>query len=168
MNPQFNWRMVFWACVTGALLWAALIDGIAHANPVWTLDVNTISVHAQAWERDHLNQQNYGLGLTYRMDGTWGIAGGWYDNSFRRTSAYLLAEWTPWQLGPNCGWHVRAGLSAGLDSGYRHAEVQTEPLIAAGLVRVIAPQGWDVNLEIAPSAGITEVGFVGVQLALPL
>lgn len=165
---RMNWKTVFFACLAGALIWAALIDGVAHAAPAWTLDVNTISVHAQAWERDHLNQQNYGLGLTYHLDRTWGIAGGWYDNSFRRTSAYLLAEWTPWQLGPNCGWHVRAGLSAGLDSGYRHAEVQTEPLIAAGLVRVIAPQGWDVNLEIAPSAGITEVGFVGVQLALPL
>ena len=33
MNPQFNWRTVIVACLAGALIWAALIDGIAHASP---------------------------------------------------------------------------------------------------------------------------------------
>ncbi len=33
MNPQFNWRTVIVACLAGALIWAALIDGIAHAAP---------------------------------------------------------------------------------------------------------------------------------------
>ena len=30
---RMNWKTVFFACLAGALIWAALIDGIAHAAP---------------------------------------------------------------------------------------------------------------------------------------
>lgn len=140
----------------------------ATAAPTWTLDLNLVSVHAQAWARRDLNQKNYGLGATDHFSDTWAISGGWYRNSFRRTSAYALVDWTPMRLSLPAGWRVRAGLTAGLDSGYRRAEIPTRPLIAAGLVRVVAPRGWAVDLDVVPSAGSACCGFVGVQLAVPI
>ncbi len=33
MDRMMNWRMVVITCVAGALIWAAVIDGVAHAAP---------------------------------------------------------------------------------------------------------------------------------------
>ena len=30
---RMNWKTVFFSCLAGALIWAALIDGVAHAAP---------------------------------------------------------------------------------------------------------------------------------------
>ncbi|MHB1991668.1 hypothetical protein [Metallibacterium scheffleri] len=158
-----------------AILAAALIAvsiapaiAIASAAPTFTLDVNLASYHTERWARDSLNQRNLGLGGTARFSPNWSVSAGWYRNSYRRTSAYALVNWTPLHFALPAGWRIAAGATAGLDSGYRTNEIATQPLVAAALVRVIAPAGWAVDLTAVPNAPGGRTGFVGAQVSLPL
>ena len=140
----------------------------ASAAPVYTLDLNLASYHLERWARDSLNQHNLGLGLTARINPNWSLSAGWYRNSYRRGSAYLLASWTPLHASMPAGWSIAAGATAGFDSGYRRSEIATAPWVAAGLVRVISPAGWSINFDGVPNAPGGRSGFVGAQLSLPL
>jgi len=132
-----------------------------------TLDLNLASIHTEHWARDTLNQRNEGLGLTVQLDPSWSLSTGFYRNSYRRTSAYALAAWTPLRI-PLGAWHIDAGGEAGLVTGYHRSEVTSRPLMAAGLLRVVAPRGWSLDLSIVPNAPNRCSGFVGAQLSLPL
>ena len=134
----------------------------------WSLDVNLASVHTEAWARRDLNQHNPGLGATAHFNRDWSVSAGWYRNSYRRTSAYALVNWTPLHWSLPAGWHIGAGGTAGFDSGYRTSEIACQPLVAAGLLRVIAPQGWSVNLTAVPNAPGRRSGFIGMQVSVPI
>lgn len=140
------------------------------ASPRWTLDGNLASYHTERWARHSLNQNNLGLGVTWRASPSrdWSVSGGFYKNSYRRTSVYVLASWTPLHWSLPAGWSLAAGATAGLDSGYRPDELATQPLVAAALLRVIAPAGWSVNLTAVPNAGAHCSGFIGMQVSLPI
>lgn len=138
------------------------------ASPRWTLDGNLASYHTERWARHELNQDNEGLGLTAHINRDWSVSAGWYRNSYRRGSTYLLAAWTPLHASLPAGWSLAAGVTAGLDSGYRSDELATEPLVGAGLLRVIAPKGWSINLTAVPNAGAHCSGFIGMQVSLPI
>ncbi len=155
--------------ILAAVLIAALATpAAASAATTFSLDVNIASYHLERWARRELNQHNEGLGLTARFTPDWSISAGWYRNSYRRTSAYALANWTPWHWSLPAGWSLAAGVTAGLDSGYRRDELATEPLVAAGLVRVIAPKGWSINLTAVPNTPGRRSGFIGAQVSMPL
>ena len=154
-------RVFLLVCLASALIWAALIAGIAHAATYWTLDANCCSIHANAWERGHLNERNLGLGVTVQHD-AWGMASGFYDNSFRRISKYLLADWLPIHFGP-----FRAGITAGAASGYAKSNVASEPWIGGLEVTAKLPADMIGRAIIVPSIGST-VGFAGFQLGLRL
>ncbi|EQD60989.1 hypothetical protein B1A_09877 [mine drainage metagenome] len=77
-------------------------------------------------------------------------------------------NWTPLHWGLPAGWSIAAGGTAGLDSGYRTSELATQPVVAAGLLRVIAPRGWSVNFTAVPNVPHGRSGFIGGQLSLPL
>ncbi|EQD66226.1 hypothetical protein B1B_06212 [mine drainage metagenome] len=94
------------------------------------MDVNLASYHTERWARHALNQRNLGLGLTAQFDRDWSISGGWYRNSYHRTSTYALLNWTPLHLALPAGWRIAAGATAGLDSGYLSNELATQPLVA--------------------------------------
>ena len=154
--------------IAAAVLAALIVPAIASASPSWTLDVNLASYHLERWARHDLNQHNEGLGITAHFSPDWSLSAGWYRNSFRRTSAYALVNWTPLHLTLPAGWSIAAGATAGIDSGYRTNEIATQPLVAAALVRVIAPAGWAVDLTAVPNAPGRRSGFVGLQLSMPL
>ncbi len=154
--------------ITAAIVVALAAPAAASAAPTYTLDVNLASVHTERWARHSLNQRNLGIGATARFTPDWSVSGGWYRNSYRRGSAYLLVNWTPLHFELPAGWSIAAGATAGLDSGYRHSELATEPVVAAGLLRVIAPAGWSMNLDAVPNAPGRRAGFIGAQLAVPL
>ena len=154
--------------LTAAIAVALIAPVAASAAPTYTLDVNLASYHTEAWARHQLNQRNLGAGITANFNRDWSVSAGWYRNSYRRTSAYLLVNWTPWHASMPAGWSLAAGATAGLDSGYRSDELATEPLVAAALVRVIAPQGWAVDLTAVPNAPGRGSGFIGAQVSLPL
>lgn len=173
---------------------ALAIAPIAHAATL-DLNLNVASVHTEQWARRSLNQRNPGLGLTYHFDRTWAVMAGEYKNSYRVTTVYAAAVWTPVHIGRADRWHVDAGLAAGLASGYGHASYNTyswtadpasttgwrlvttrhrfmrnplSPLMAAGIVRLTSPSGLGLNLLIVPNQGPRSSGFVGFQLAVPI
>jgi hypothetical protein len=152
--------------VWAAALLTALATPAAHAVD-YTLDLNLASVHGEQWARDQLNQRNEGLGLTAQLAPSWALSVGEYRNSYERTSAYALAELTPLHI-PLGNWHIDAGGEAGLVSGYRRSEIESQPLMGAGLVRLVAPHNWSLNLTLVPNAPDRRSGFVGAQISLPL
>ena len=155
--------------LTAVALAAAFVAPIiASAATTFSLDVNLASIHTERWARHDLNQRNGGLGLTARLSPDWSLSAGWYRNSYRRGSAYLLVNWTPLGVELPAGWLLAAGGTAGLDSGYRSDEIASQPLVAAGLLRVIAPAGWSINFTCVPNAGPGRSGFIGAQASMPL
>jgi hypothetical protein len=142
---------------------------VAGADTIYTLDTNLASMHLEQWARHDLNQRNLGLGITAHFNEDWSISGGEYDNSYHRQTDYLLANWTPFHVPlSGTGWSIAAGGTAGLASGYHRDEISTEPLVAAGLVRLLSPRGWSLNLDVVPNAPGRRSGFVGAQVSLPL
>lgn len=142
----------------------------AHAADI-LLDVNTVSIHGEQWARHDLNQINPGLGITYRPEGSagdWALSVGAYDNSYRRLAAYALAEWTPLHIGNPQGWHVDAGLSAGVASGYRRSEIPTSPAMGTALFRIESPSGMAASFFAVPNFGARASGFIGLQIGVPL
>ncbi|MBB5360892.1 hypothetical protein HDE76_004144 [Rhodanobacter sp. ANJX3] len=142
----------------------------AHAADI-LLDVNTVSIHGEQWARHDLNQINPGLGITYRPEGSagdWALSVGAYDNSYRRLTAYALAEWTPIHIGNPQGWHVDAGLSGGVASGYRRSEIPTSPAMGTALFRIESPSGMAASFFAVPNFGARASGFIGLQIGVPL
>ena len=150
-----------------ALSMATLRPAQASTPPRLSLDISTTSYHTRQWARDSLNQDDPGVGLEYQLSGDWALAAGEYRNSYRRTSVYALAAWTPLRFALNAGWRVAAGLDAGVISGYTSAEAPARPLMASALLEVRSPQGWGFNLVGVPNAG-QSAGFIGLQLVMPL
>lgn len=160
-------RVLALGLLAGLGIAGALVAMPAHAGTL-RLDVNLASYHTERWAREALNQRNPGLGVTYQFDRTWALAGGVYSNSYRRPTAYVLAEWTPLQVGRVGGWHVDAGLAAGIATGYRRDEVATAPFAGGAIVRITAPAGVALNLVGVPNEDARHSGFVGFQLSFPL
>lgn len=183
--------------LAGLLAAAMLALAPVHSATAGTLDLNltVASVHTEAWARHTLNQANPGLGAEYRWNRTWGLMGGEYLNSYRAPTWYAAGVWTPLHLGHAAGWHVDAGLAAGLATGYGHAWAYRgawvpdhtaatgwrwnvtrhrymrnpfSPLMAAGIARLRAGNGIGVNVLWVPNSGRRSSGFVGLQLVLPL
>ena len=163
-----NTRTTRFAIAAAVAMALAASPAIASAAPVYTLDLNLTSYHLERWARRDLNQHNLGIGITRRITRTWSLSAGWYRNSYRRGSTYLLASWTPLHLSMPAGWSIAAGATAGYDSGYRSSEIATAPWVAAALVRVIAPAGWSINFDAVPNAPGGRSGFIGMQVSLPL
>lgn len=156
------------ALIAAAIVAALATPAIASAATTFSLDVNLASYHTERWARHDLNQRNLGLGVTWRAARDWSVSTGFYRNSYRRTSTYALVNWTPWHASMPEGWCIAVGATAGLDSGYRSDELATQPLVAAALVRMIAPQGWAVDLTAVPNAPGRRSGFIGAQVSMPL
>ena len=154
---------------TGLLLAFTLATAhAADASPSpWSLDINSASVHTEAWARRQLNQDNPGLGIEYQFSPDWSAAGGFYKNSYRRETAYALGIWTPLRISLPCGLTASAGLAAGLVSGYRRPEVPTEPLAGGAVLRLRTAHGFGINLLAVPNTQ-SGSGFVGLQLVTPI
>ncbi|MDE2324608.1 MAG: hypothetical protein KGL51_08065 [Betaproteobacteria bacterium] len=154
---------------TGLLLAASLATAhAADSQPsLWSLDINTTSVHTKAWARRQLNQDNPGLGIEHQFNPDWGAAGGFYRNSYRRETTYALGIWTPLRCDLPGGLTASAGLAAGFVSGYRRPEVSTEPLAGGAVLRLRTASGFGVNLLAVPNTQ-SGSGFIGLQLVAPL
>jgi hypothetical protein len=148
---------------------AAHAEGAGEPSAL-SLDVSLASFHTGARARHSLNQHNPGLGLTYSFspDSDWSGSLGFYENSYRKTSAYALANWTPWHASLPGDFALAAGVTAGLVSGYTRAQCEVRPFAAGLLVRFRRAGAWGFNIVAAPRVRRGGSGFVGFQLVVPL
>jgi hypothetical protein len=166
-HPPHSAYKAIGVMVFGLFLVAALTS-FAHGQELpLSLNVNLASVHTRAWARQQLNQVNPGLGLTYSFNPDWSASAGFYDNSYRKTSGYALANWTPLHASLPGGFTLGAGVTAGLVSGYTRVENPYKPL-AAGLLVQIRRQGWGINITGVPNYSNGGAGFIGLQLVTPI
>ena len=131
-----------------------------------SLALSTTCVHNKAAARRHLNQVNPGLGLEYRLSRDIGVAGGFYRNSFERTSAYALVDWTPLHLRLPEGLSASMGIAGGGVSGYANIN-PLAPFAAAALIKIRGARRWGMNLVAVPNVSASS-GFIGLQLVVPL
>ena len=97
-------------------LLAAATAGAADAtNPLWLQTGGLTYHHHPDGDRNNIN---LGLGLEYQYRPLHDLMGGVFQNSYYRTAAYVAYAWTPWEF-----WGVRAGVVAGLATGYATASV---------------------------------------------
>ena len=135
-----------------------LISSPALAGGETYLDINLASYHfsrAQVAQQD-MNEVNPGIGIE-RESGAWRQMGGVYRNSLRRTSAYLLAGYSPVRVGS-----FSLGVFGGAVTGY---EVLVAP--AAGLIASLQFARVGLNLTVVPDAHIMHKqvdGFAGLQM----
>ena len=154
------------AVAAGLVLLSAVASPAAQAASL-SLDLSTTCIHNKAAARRHLNQVNPGLGLEYPLSRDIGLAGGFYRNSFERTSAYALVDWTPLHLRLPAGLSASMGIAGGVVSGYAHVN-PVAPFAAAALIRMIrGARRWGINLVAVPNVSASS-GFIGLQLVVPL
>lgn len=158
------------ACIVALALVASASAATAAvpAAGAWRVTLNLASIHTAAWARRDLNQINPGVGLEFDASRTWAFALGEYRNSYRRTSAYVLAEWTPLHVGQADRWHVDAGLVGGVLTGYTVSENPARPCGAGGVLRIAAPTGTALEVLAVPNTTRHGSGFIGFQLSFPL
>lgn len=119
----------------------------AHASEGdYYLDVHLVSKHSQSYYYDNagkpqqFNEQNLGIGLAYQFSPSWRVGGGFYDNSYHKTSAYLGVEGNV-QLYK----YMWAGVAVAAVTGYQGTPTQTPliflPMITVGNERVRAKIG---------------------------
>jgi hypothetical protein len=145
-----------------AMALAALGPQAARAESEFSLDVSLASLHTN--NRPHkFNQTNPGLGLTYSFSQDFSGSLGFYENSYRRISAYALANWTPWHASLPGDFTLAGGVTAGLVSGYTRAQCAMRPLAAGLLLQLRQVDGWGFNIVAAPRVQREGSGFVGFQ-----
>jgi len=79
------------------------------AKALW-VNPGLYSVHFQ--DGDY-NDENWGLGLEYRLTKDWSVSAGSFKNSDWETSHYFSFYWQPWMLGP-----IKLGATLGALDGY--------------------------------------------------
>lgn len=144
---------------------SAVASPAVHADSL-SLDLSTTCIHNKAAARRHLNQANPGLGLEYQATQDIGLAAGFYRNSFERTSAYALIDWTPLHLRLPVGLSASMGIAGGVVSGYAHVN-PVAPFAAAALIKIRGARRWGINLVAVPNVSASS-GFIGLQLVVPL
>ncbi len=88
-----------------------------------TLDLNVTSIHTKT---NGLNQGNYGFGITKYLDHHWNVSGGFYENSYDKTSKYLFIGVKHDQH------HWRFGIDAGFVTGYDNIRTDISTTTCSG------------------------------------
>lgn len=148
--PRFPRRPLVTAALAAAALASAFSAGRASAAEFEPTIAATAGWHSKHFGAapGKFNEDNVGAGLQYRTSPTVAYTAGLYRNSIRNLSGYVGAAWTPISLGD----HVRAGVFAGLVSGYEVAPVVPfgGPMVEVAFGRfivqgVVMPKLGDVN-----------------------
>lgn len=143
-----NGRRVVVLAVLGALAFNA------HHAKAAEVDVSVAGFSQHT--KPGFNGVNPGLGVRV-ANGALAWELGEYKNSYRRTSAYAIAEYTPVHIGD-----ASAGVFAGVASGYTAQEDGVRPFVGGFSVRY-QPGRFGVALKIVPPAGPGSAGFVAVE-----
>jgi hypothetical protein len=140
-----NRRTLFVAAFVGV---AAFCAGWLSAPRAaeWHAVLHTVSAHHgepnPAYAASY-NEANWGLGARAQLAPAWSAQAGAYRNSYRRTSVYALADWTPLAAGP-----LRAGLFGGVATGYPYNDGRAT--VAGGLVARAQGERLSIALRLVP------------------
>jgi len=161
-----------------ALLWLAGL-GVCRAEQgdVW-LDFNGASWHTEKsyyWDGQtrNYNQANWGLGLGTGLSDWSELKGGWFKNSYYKTSLYLTFDMKPnWLTYRNENWFVAGGIAVGAVTGYHDTPEQTGTVAPWALPNVTFgnPKRWRFIVGYLPSTLFVHngVNVVTLQFSLKL
>ena len=171
-----------WLCRTFALCAAALLAAVpvvsrADRGDLW-LDFNGASWHtakSYSWEGQtrNYNQTNFGLGLGRGLNDWSELKGGWFENSYYKTSVYLTLDVKPtWIRYQNENWFVAPGVAFGAVTGYQDTPEQTGAVAPWALLNVSFgnPKHWRFVVGYLPSTLFVKngVNVVTLQFSLKL
>jgi hypothetical protein len=138
------------------VLITAALPTIATAGELWGA-VNLTSYHTKPEQK--LNTNNIGAGLEYHYAPTVLFMGGAFRNSYDNTSTYLLAGWTPLEIGS----YIKIGAVAGAINGYPGLNNGGVTKAIAGLIR-IEGETVGANIVIIPPALKSSPVTFGLQV----
>lgn len=105
------------------------------------------------------NERNLGLGLAIDLSGGFAVRGGVYDNSYDRSSVYLSGDWH------TSGSNVRAGIQAGLVSGYDGTQ-QGAGVVTPYLMPYLAVGSRTVKAEVGCIPPIGGIGVITLSVSV--
>ena len=140
------------------------------------LDVNLASRHSEKsyfWKGriEEYNANNFGLGLTRELAGWCEVKGGWFENSYEKTSLYALVA-VRHDLLQSRRWVLAPGVAGGLVTGYQNTPEQTGEVAPWGLA--VLTLGWNdrirAHVGYLPSKlfNVGTVDFLTLQLSWKL
>jgi hypothetical protein len=134
-----------------------LVSSSTAAPGDFWFDVNVASRHSSRDYRwrgqvQRFNQNNLGLGATYEVNCWCDVKGGFFRNSYDKTSVYAVGN-AKWTLVTRPNWSLAPGVALGLVSGYQNTPEQTGEVAPWGMVSMTVGIGerWRVNLGYIPS-----------------
>lgn len=143
--------------VSAMLLSAIYADAEETQRSTW-ITASAVSYHLDRSikARDNMNERNAGLGIEHSISDKYDLraVSGAYNNSFRRDTVYIGALYLPVSYGP-----FKAGLQAGLATGYQHAVIP----YAAGVLSVEYKRV-GLNLIYLPKADPKTTAVIGLQV----
>lgn len=98
----------------------------------WALTTGFASKHFNKEPNSKYRENNYGLGLDYRLNDTWSLSTGYYRNSENRDGYYVTSSWTPWKEDLGSGWNFRFGIVGGVIAGY--SDILIKPIVTPLIV----------------------------------
>lgn len=151
----------------------------AHASSPGTfwVEINGTSLHGSKTyvsndgQVERYNGANYGLGVRYAVMENVQVFGGFYRNSYDKTSVYLGTN-LKLDYFPVAGWRVSPGVKLGVASGYKGTP-EDEVLMGA-VVPMVLPNvevghdGKFVNLAVLPPIGKGRDGVMMIQFGVQL
>ena len=128
----------------------------------YSLMVNGLTVHTKSEiDGQKLNGVNPGLGIRVKggiFDEDGALTIGEYYNSYRKTTAYALYEYTPLHYG-----RFDIGGFGGLVIGYTSSQNGINPLAAGAVVRVKLGDRSGITFHAVPPVGADSAGFVSIN-----
>lgn len=136
------------AVLCGAAIVAVCSAPQVKAEPLqYTLVIHGASHHGAAPDGYKFNQVNPGAAIKLSLNSDWSVQAGGYRNSYYKSTAYAVAQYTPLRIGD-----VSLGAFAGLASGYSHVSQLNvgKASVVAGLYAVAQLDKINVAMRVVP------------------
>jgi hypothetical protein len=148
------------ALAAGVIAVVALLSCEARAADTYVI-AHAASVHGATSDNYKFNEVNPGAALRVDLTDTQGVQAGVYRNSYYKTTAYAVYQYTPLAIGP-----VRVGGFAGLASGYKaQSTLNVGALsVVGGAYAVADVGGYTVAVRAVPRISPKTVGVITVEV----
>lgn len=147
--------MTRWAlCLIALSACSANAEEVARRR--WWLDLNLSSYHSREgyfFRGDYhtYNSRNFGIGVTYDYRSWCSIKGGWFENSYDKTSVYALIN-PYYDFLKSADWRIAIGVGVGAVTGYHDTVDALPPISPMGILTltVADERRWHVSIGFIP------------------